>query len=53
MALIKKKVTSIKWPVTVTSPSDGGKWRTESFTGIFKKVGITQIEKLADKGILN
>ena len=50
MALIKKKVTSIKWPVTVTSPSDGGKWRTESFTGIFKKVGITQIEKLADKG---
>ena len=50
MALIKKKVTSIKWPVTVNSPTDGGKWKKESFTGIFKKVCITQIEKLADKG---
>jgi len=52
MALIKKKVTSIKWPVTVTSPSDGGKWKNETFTGVFKKVGVKDINELAKKGDL-
>ena len=50
MALIRKKVTSIKWPVTISSPADGGKWWYETYTGTFKKVGIKQIEELADKG---
>ena len=31
MALVRKKVTSIKWPITITSPSDGGKWVDETF----------------------
>ena len=50
MALIRKKVTSIKWPVSISSPTDGGKWKDATYTGTFKKVGIKQIEELADKG---
>ena len=50
MALVRKKVTSIKWPVSISSPTDGGKWKDETYTGTFKKVGIKQIEELADKG---
>ena len=50
MALIRKKVTSIKWPVSISSPADGGTWKDEAYTGTFKKVGIKQIEELADKG---
>ena len=50
MALIRKKVTSIKWPVSIASPADGGKWWYETYVGTFKKVGIKQIEELADKG---
>ena len=52
MALIKKKVTSVKWPVTVTFPSDGGKWKNETFTGVFKKVGVKEIQQKAKKGDL-
>jgi len=52
MALIKKKVTSIKWPITVTSPSDGGKWKDETFTGVFKKLGVKEIQDLSKKGDL-
>ena len=52
MALIKKKVTSVKWPITVTSPSDGGKWKDETFTGVFKKLGIKEIQDLSKKGDL-
>ena len=50
MALIRKKVTSIKWPITITSPSDGGKWVDETFTGIFDRIGLTKLNQLAEQG---
>jgi len=50
MALVKKKVNLIKWPITITSPSDGGKWVDESFIGIFKKIGLTKLNELAEQG---
>ena len=53
MTLVRKKVTNVKWPVKITTPCDGGTWSVETFTGVFKKIGLNQIEKLADKGDLH
>ena len=50
MALIKKKVTSVKWPVICKSPIDGGQWKEETYTGVFRKIGITELAELANKG---
>ena len=50
MALVKKKVSSIKWPVTCNLPSDGGKWVEEKFVAIFRKIGLDELTNLSEKG---
>lgn len=50
MAFVLKKVSSYKWPVTVEVPVDGGKFKKESFTAIFKKMSRSSFNDLIDQG---
>ena len=50
MAFVRKKSSTFKWPVTVEFPVDGGRFETETFDAIFKRVGRTEFQKLVDKG---
>jgi hypothetical protein len=50
MAFVRKKVASVKWPVKVSVPSDGGTFETQTFQGVFKLVGRKEIMDLADNG---
>ena len=50
MAFIRKKVASVRWPVTVEIPSDGGKFEKQLFNVTFKLLGRSEFTKLADKG---
>lgn len=50
MAFVRKKSSSFKWPVTVEFPVDGGRFETESFDAIFKRIGRKEFQKLIDKG---
>jgi hypothetical protein len=50
MSLVRKKVSTVKWPVTVHLPADGGKWDKESYTGVFKVCTRSEIEELANTG---
>ncbi len=50
MALVRKKVTSVKWPVTVSVPCDGGRFEKETYDGTFKNLGRSSVEALADQG---
>lgn len=50
MAFVRKKSSTFKWPVTVEFPVDGGRFETESFDAIFKRVGRAEFTKLVDKG---
>ena len=50
MAFVRKKSSSFKWPVTVEFPVDGGRFESESFDAIFKRIGRAEFAKLVDKG---
>jgi len=50
MAFVLKKVSSYKWPVTVEIPVDGGKFKKETFTAIFKKMSRSAFNDLVDQG---
>lgn len=50
MAFVRKKSSTFKWPVTVEFPVDGGRFETESFDAVFKRVGRAEFTKLVDKG---
>lgn len=50
MAFIRKKSATFKWPVTVEFPVDGGRFETESFDAVFKRVGRKEFQRLIDKG---
>jgi len=50
MAFIRKKVATYKWPVTVESPSDGGRFEKQSFDAIFKQLKRSEFSKLVEKG---
>ena len=50
MAFIRKKSSTFKWPVTVESPVDGGRFESETFDAVFKRVGRTEFQRLIDKG---
>ncbi len=50
MAFVLKKVSSYKWPVTVEVPVDGGKFKKETFTAIFKKMSRSAFNDLVDQG---
>lgn len=53
MAFVRKKSSSFKWPVTVEFPVDGGRFETESFDAVFKRIGRKEFQRLIDKGDLD
>jgi hypothetical protein len=50
MAFVLKKVSTYKWPVEVSVPVDGGKFKKETFTAIFKKMSRSAFNELIDEG---
>lgn len=50
MAFVLKKASSYKWPVAVDVPVDGGKFKKETFTAIFKKMSRSAFNDLVDQG---
>jgi len=48
MFVVDAAVT-IKWPVTVSLPVDGGEIADYCFTGIFKRLSDEEMDKLLDK----
>jgi|TARA_R100001510_G_scaffold46422_1_gene43349 hypothetical protein len=50
MAFVRKKVKTFKWPVEVQEPSSDrpGEFDTFEFTAVFKRVKISEIEKMGD-----
>ena len=52
MAFVLKKVSSYKWPVAVDVPVDGGKFKKETFTAIFRKMSRSAFNDLIEQGDL-
>jgi hypothetical protein len=50
MAFVLKKTASYKWPVTVETPIDGGKFEKQAFDAVFKKMSRSAFNDLVDKG---
>ena len=50
MAFVLKKVSSYKWPVSVDVPVDGGKFKKETFTAVFKKMSRSRFQDLVEQG---
>lgn len=50
MSFVLKKVSSYKWPVTVEVPCDGGKFKKETFTAVFRKMTRSAFNDLVDQG---
>jgi hypothetical protein len=50
MAFVLKKTASYKWPVTVETPVDGGKFDKQTFDAVFKKMSRSAFNDLVDKG---
>jgi len=50
MAFVLKKVSSYKWPVSVDVPVDGGKFKKETFTAVFKKMSRSTFNDLIEQG---
>ena len=51
MAFVLKKASSYKWPVAVDVPVDGGKFKKETFTAIFKKMSRSAFNDLIEQGV--
>ena len=50
MASVLKKSNTVKWPITFQKASDGGKFKKQTFTAIFKEIGRDRFNELVDKG---
>ena len=50
MSFVLKKVSSYKWPVSVDVPVDGGKFKKETFTAVFKKMSRSAFNDLIEQG---
>ena len=48
--VLKKNSGSYEWPVTVESPSSGGKFRKDTFKALFKKLSRSEFGALAEQG---
>ena len=48
--VLKKNSDSYEWPVTVESPSSGGKFRKDTFKALFKKLSRSEFGALAEQG---
>jgi hypothetical protein len=53
VAFVRKKVSTVKWPVKVEEPADGGTFDTSTFIAVFKRLPRSKFEKLADRGELD
>lgn len=49
MPFVLKKVSSYKWPVAVEVPVDGGRFKKETFTAVFKKMSRATFSDLAEQ----
>ena len=51
MAFVRKKVKTFKWPVEVQEPSDTnpGQFEKSEFTAIFKRVKMSELEKVDEQ----
>lgn len=50
MAFVLKKDSTYKWPVTVEVPIDGGRFKKETFTAIFRKMSRSAFNDLLEQG---
>ena len=50
MAFVLKKVASYKWPVTVETHIDGGRFEKTTFDATFRKMSRSSFNDLVDKG---
>ena len=50
MAFVLKKTASYKWPIKVEIPVDGGKFETQTFDAVFKKMSRSAFNKIVDEG---
>jgi hypothetical protein len=50
MAFVLKKTASYKWPVTVETPIDGGKFDKQTFEAVFKKMSRSAFNDLVEQG---
>ena len=50
MAFVLKKVASYKWPVTVETPIDGGKFEKTTFDATFRKMSRSAFNNLVEQG---
>tara|TARA_Y100001963_G_scaffold67570_1_gene94146 strand:- start:701 stop:1030 length:330 start_codon:yes stop_codon:yes gene_type:complete len=50
MAFVLKKSNIVKWPITFQKAADGGKFKKQTFTAVFKEVGRDQFNELVEKG---
>ena len=50
MAFVRKKNKTFKWPVEVREPSSNrpGEFETSEFVAIFKRVKMSELEKMGD-----
>ena len=50
MAFVLKKTASYKWPVTVETPIDGGKFDKQTFEAVFRKMSRSAFNDLVEQG---
>lgn len=50
MTFIRSKAKSCRWPVTVQEPVDGGGWKDQGFTAVFKRLGRSDFNALLELG---
>jgi hypothetical protein len=50
MTFIRSTSKSYRWPVTVEEPVDGGEWKEQGFTAVFKRLGRSEFNKLTELG---
>jgi len=50
MAFVLKKTATISWPVAVHLAADGGKFKKETFTAVFRELGREEFNRLLDEG---
>ena len=50
MAFVRKKVKTFKWPVVVREPSSDrpGEFETSEFVAVFKRVKMSELEKMGE-----
>tara|TARA_E500000081_G_C6112550_1_gene343490 strand:- start:730 stop:1056 length:327 start_codon:yes stop_codon:yes gene_type:complete len=50
MTFIRKKSSTYKWPVKVSYPVDEGRFEVDTFDAVFKRIGRSEFQRLADSG---